>query len=372
MQLVNLRWSTYRIPLRVPFMTAHGALSERAGAIIAIYTDSGYVGYGEVAPLPTHSGASLDEALRPLPALAHNLRGHDVADILHFLDARCQEGRLAAALLCGLETALLDASGQVCGQSIAELLTRAYTGRQVSNPAVHLRARIPVNAVLGDESTEITLTKALQAVAAGFNCLKLKVTEASQATVERIAAIRAAIGPVPRLRLDANEGWSFEQARWMLNQCAAYDVQYVEQPLTACDLASMARLRRLSPIPLAADEALSSPASAQRVLDTEAADVLILKPQLAGGLRACRKIIQEADQRQVACVITSTLEAGIGVAAALHLAAASPEVTMACGLATLDLLEHTLLRTNLPVSDGQISVPTGPGLGVRLNAPLVR
>ncbi len=370
MKLVSLRWSTYRIPFRVPFMTAHGALSERVGAIIAAHTDTGHVGYGEIAPLPAHSGTSLDEALRALPTLARELPGREVAHILHFLGAQCQEDRWAASPLCGLETALLDVSGQANGQSIAELLARSYPDEQASDPPVHPRTRIPVNAVIGGESTEVMRAKALQAVAAGFNCLKLKVTGASQTTVERVAAIRTAIGPAPRLRLDANEGWDFEQARWMLSRCADHDIQYVEQPLPARDLAGMARLRRISPIPLAADEALNGMASARRVLDAGAADVLILKPQLVGGLRACRKIIQEASRRQVACVITSTLETGIGVVAALHLAAASPEVTMACGLATLDLLADDLLRESLPVRNGSLSVPTGPGLGVQLAARL--
>ena len=249
MKLTDLRWSTYRIPFRVPFTTAHGILIERVGAIIAAHTDAGHVGYGEIAPLPTHSGAGLDEALYALSTLAHTLRGCEVADILHFLDEQCQESQLPAALLCGLETALLDVSGQASGQSIAGLLVCAYPCEQADDSTVTPHTRIPVNAVLGGETTEMMVTKALQAVAAGFNCLKLKVTDASQATVERVTAIRAAVGPAPCLRLDANEGWGFEQACWMLRQCADCDIQYVEQPLPARDLAGMARLRSVSPIP---------------------------------------------------------------------------------------------------------------------------
>ncbi|MGH2481218.1 MAG: mandelate racemase/muconate lactonizing enzyme family protein, partial [Ktedonobacteraceae bacterium] len=260
MKLTNLRWSTYRIPFRAPFTTAHGMLTDRVAAVITAHTDTGYVGYGEIAPLPTHSGTSLDEALHALPGIAHELRGREVEDILHFLDGQCRESQLPAALLCGLETALLDVSGQASGQSIAELLARAYPCERANDSAVTPRTRIPVNCVMSDEATEIMVAKALQAVTAGFNCLKLKVTDASQATVERVKAIRAAIGPAPHLRLDANEGWDFEQARWMLRQCAECDIQYVEQPLLGRDLAGMARLRRVSPIPLAADEALSNPA----------------------------------------------------------------------------------------------------------------
>lgn len=367
MKLVDLNWYPYRIPFRSPFITAHGVLSHRDGAIVTIHTNDGYTGNGEIAPLPEFSGASLADALSALPRLAGELRDRELADILRFFEAQDQDGQLPAPLICGLETALLDALGKASSQSVAALLANTDPSGQESQPPVTPRASMPVNAVISGETTEIAVEKARAAIAAGFTCLKLKVTEVSKATIERVAAIRAAIGPEPRLRLDANESWSFEQARVMLTRCATYDIQYVEQPLPASDLAGMAHLRRASPIPLAADEALSSLASARHILNVQAADVLILKPQLVGGLRACRQIIREASQQQIRCVITSTLEAGIGVTAALHLAAASPEITLACGLATLDLLEDDLLQEGLSINQGLLRVPPGPGLGVELD-----
>src|SRR5260370_41215847 len=124
---------------------------------------------------------------------------------------------------------------------------------------------------------------------------------------------------------------------------------------------------RAVPIPIAVDEALYSLESANRSLDSEAADVLVIKPQLAGGLRAAQQIMQRAAQRGVHSVITSAIEAGIGLAAALHLAAASPAVTLECGLATLHLLSDDLLIDDLPVRDGFLAVPKGAGLGVALD-----
>src|SRR5207249_805711 len=104
------------------------------------------------------------------------------------------------------------------------------------------------------------------------------------------------------------------------------DIQYVEQPLKANDLTGMHNLRQAVPIPIAADEAVYDLISARRVLAAQAADVLILKPQLVGGLHVSRQIIQEAREHGVHCVITSAIETGIGIAASLHLIAASPEV----------------------------------------------
>ena len=173
-----------------------------------------------------------------------------------------------------------------------------------------------------------------------------------------------------QLRLDANEGWTLEQAVQVLRACEALDIQYVEQPLPAADLAGMRELRQRVSVPLAVDEALCNMASAQQVLEAEAADVFIIKPQLAGGLRAGRELISLAQQSRIQCVITSAMEAGIGLAGVVHLAAASPAITtasMACGLATAGLFVDDLILENLPVQHGVMSVPTGPGLGVQLD-----
>jgi len=148
---------------------------------------------------------------------------------------------------------------------------------------------------------------------------------------------------------------------------SSHNIQYVEQPLKAHDLTGMHALRQAVSIPIAVDEALHSLESAQLVLDNEAADVLVIKPQLAGGLRIGQQIIRLAAERGVHSVITSTIEAGIGLVAALHLAAASPSVTLECGLATLHLLVDDLVMSDLPVRGGLLAVPTGSGLGVALD-----
>lgn len=357
MKLLDLTWTRYRVPLRAPFRTAHGVLTQRHGALVTVRTDDGYTGYGEIAPLPAYRGPDLAEALAPLPNLARSLRGRELADILDSFETETRQASTCwpAPLIYGLETALLDARGQAGRQRVADLL---------ANAPARVRARIPVNTVSGGITTEAVVASARAAIASGFTCLKLKLTDAAPAALERVAAVRDAIGYPPRLRLDANESWSRDQARTLLTACAAYDIEYVEQPLPADDLAGMVSLRRSTPIPLAVDEALTSLESARRILQAGAADVLILKPQLIGSLYTCRRIIQEADAQGIACVITSTLETGIGITMALHLAAASPEITLPCGLATLALLESDLLQTGPSIRRGQIDLPAGPGLGV--------
>jgi o-succinylbenzoate synthase len=295
--------------------------------------------------------------------LAAQLLGNTLDEALNMLriDSIASEiNAPSAPTLCGLEMALLDALGKTKRCTVSILLSPIDT-----KP----RPGIAVNAVVGARSVEAVVVDARKAIAAGFGCLKLKVgleTEV-QGEIDRIAAVRQATGPDVHLRLDANEAWTLEQAIAILSRCAQFDIQYVEQPLIASNLAGMRILRQAVPIPIAADEAFSNIESAHRILDSEAADILVIKPQLVGGLRAGQQIIQAAADRGVQSVITSSIEAGIGVAAALHLAAASPLITLECGLATLHLLVDDLLVDELAPHNGFLTVPPGPGLGIQLD-----
>jgi len=360
MKIVDVQWRNYRLPFLSGFSTAHGVMTAREGIIVQVTTRQGITGIGEIAPLPAFGGGSLADAATLLPALIARLHHKSLHEALDLLLTEGKAATKAASALCGLEIALLDVLGKVEGCGVCTLLSPAGSAP---------RATVPVNAVVGARATKAAVAIVRDARKSGFGCVKLKVGwgVSVREEVERVAAVRAAIGPAMHLRLDANEAWNLEEAIAVLSQCVPYDIQYVEQPLKAQDLAGMRTLRQAIPIPIAADEALRSLESAQRVLDNEAADILVIKPQLAGGLRVGQQIIQAATERGVRSVITSTSEAGIGLAAALHLAAASPAVTLECGLATLHLLVDDLLIDGLPVHNGFLTVPTGPGLGVALD-----
>lgn len=359
----DVRWHPYRLPYSRDFTTAHGTELVREGAIVKVYTSDGTSGMGEVAPLAVFGGGTLGDSLAELPELATHGHGLSLSDALSLVAAcalECSGKTFHAASLCGLETALLDALGRASGLSVSHLL---------SPPSYTPRKEVFVNAVISASDIDAAWVAAHNAISAGFACVKLKVAtqQTIEREIERIAAVREAIGTHRHLRLDANGGWTFEQARTVLNRCAEFDVQYVEQPLPAHDLAGMCRLRKEISIPIAADEAVSDPASVRRVLACRAADVLVLKPQCVGGLRACQRIIHEAKTHGVRCVITGAVESGVGIAAALHLAAATPDVTLECGLATQDLLADDLITPGLTISSGRMLVPDSPGLGVALD-----
>jgi L-Ala-D/L-Glu epimerase len=364
MNVAKIRWWSYRVPFRHSFATAHGMLTAREGIIVQVDTAQGVSGIGEIAPLPAFGGGSLSDARSLLPALAARLEGVTLDEALAMLLACSEVGIQPAPVLYGLESALLDVAGKAEGCAVSTLLSPTGTVP---------RTAVEVNAVVGARTTEAAVTAAREFKRDGFCCVKLKVglATAIQEEVERVAAVREAIGQSMHLRLDANEGWTLEEAIAILTRCVPYNIQYVEQPLPASGLAGMRALRREVPIPIAADEALADPQGARLVLESEAADVLVIKPQLAGGLRAAQAMMQLATERGVQCVITSTIETGIGLVAALHLAAASPTVTLACGLATLPLLVDDLVMNDLTVRDGLLTVPAGFGFGIALDREAV-
>jgi o-succinylbenzoate synthase len=359
MKIIDIQWHTYCLPFMHKFHTAHGVLDTREGMIVQVTTNEGIIGIGEIAPLPTFIGGSLADAYLLLPELAGHLHHTTLYEALELLTVEKVTTK-AASTLCGVEIALLDALGKSTDCGVSTLLTPAdFTPR----------TGVTVNAVISAKATKAAVEAALNAKLNGFPCVKLKVGLglSIHEEVERIAMVRNAIGPAMHLRLDANEAWQLTEAIAILSQCVLYDIQYIEQPLRAQDLVGMHTLRQEIPIPIAVDEAVHNLESVYLVLDNEVADILIIKPQLAGGLRIGQQMIQAASERGVGCVITSTIEAGIGLAAELHLAAASPAVTLECGLATLPLLADDLLTEELLVRDGFMAVPTGPGLGVELD-----
>ena len=359
MKIIDIQWHTYHLPFLHTFSTAHCVMDSREGIIVQVTTDEGISGVGEIAPLPTFGGGDLAAAQSHLLLLAGRLRHRTLYEALELLAAE-KVSTKTASTLCGLEIALLDALGKTTGCGVSSLLSPADCAP---------RAAVPVNAVIGASTEKAAIAIALNAKKNGFHCVKLKVGLGLSANeeIERVAVVRDTIGPTMHLRLDANEAWQLEEAVYILSQCVPYDIQYVEQPLKAHDLVGMRTLRQTISIQIAVDEAVHNLESTYLILDSEVADVLVIKPQLAGGLRIGQQMIEAATERGVRSVITSTIESGIGLAAELYLAAASPAVTLECGLATLPLLADDLLTEGLLVRDGFLAVPTGPGLGVELD-----
>jgi len=228
-----------------------------------------------------------------------------------------------------------------------------------------LRDRVPVNvtvpAVPPEDAHAIV-------VRGGCRTAKVKVAEPGQSTADdeaRLEAVRDALGPDGRIRVDANGGWSVDEARTAIVRLdrAAGGLEYVEQPCAAVE--DLAAVRRSVDVPVAADESIRRADDPYRVRDLEAADVAVLKVQPLGGVRACLRIAEDIG---LPVVVSSALETSVGIAAGVALAAALPELPYACGLATVQLLTGDVARDPLLPVDGRLPVTRPEVDAVRLAA----
>ncbi|HEX8007252.1 MAG TPA: o-succinylbenzoate synthase [Trebonia sp.] len=214
-----------------------------------------------------------------------------------------------------------------------------------------VRDRVPVNVTVPAVGPE----RAREIVAAsGCRTAKVKVAERGQAEgedVERVAAVRDALGPDGRIRVDANGGWSVPVAARMLKRLDRYRIEYAEQPCAT--LEELAELRRHIDIPVAADESIRKAEDPLRVRAAGAADIVMVKVQPLGGVRAALRV---AEACGLPVVVSSAVDTSVGLAAGVALAAALPDLPYACGLATMSLLEGDVTAEPLAESVGQLPV----------------
>lgn len=200
-----------------------------------------------------------------------------------------------------------------------------------------LRDRVAVNVTVPAVEPE----RAIRMVHdSGCTTAKVKVAEpghTAEQDLERVAAVREALGPEGRVRIDVNAAWTVEEAIRRIDALSVFDLEYVEQPVRTID--ELVAVREAVEVPIAADEAVRLAADPMRVVDAGAADILVLKPQPMGGVR---RALDLANRCGIPVVVSSALETSVGLAAGVALAAALPELPYACGLGTATLLEGDL------------------------------
>ncbi len=217
-----------------------------------------------------------------------------------------------------------------------------------------LRDAVPVNVTVPAVGPE----EAAAIVRGSFGCgtAKVKVAEPGQSRADeqaRLEAVRDALGPGGRIRIDVNGGWAVDEAVAAIGilDRAAGGLEYVEQPCASVE--ELALVRRRVDVPVAADESIRRAEDPYRVRDLEAADVAVLKVQPLGGVRACLRIAEDIG---LPVVVSSALESSVGIAAGVALAAALPSLPFACGLATVQLLTDDVATHPLLPRDGALPV----------------
>jgi L-alanine-DL-glutamate epimerase-like enolase superfamily enzyme len=330
----------YWLPFSEPYVTSRGRLDRREMVLLRIRTGSGVEGLGEAVPLSLRGGDELGVVAGELEAWGNAAldRGSDETPLPRAAPARC------AAL-----TALADAAAREAGQPLHELLSPGSVARPIR-----------CNATLGAGEADAVASEALRWATEGFADFKLKVGPDSGAA--QVAAVREAVGPLPRIRVDANASWPVEHAAAFLRELGSLGVELVEQPVAG--LEEMARLRASSEVPLVADEAVADAAQAERAARLGACDAVTVKLSKTGSLDPSLGGV-------LPTYLSSALDGPVGIAAAAHVAmtlpASGPFSDTAQGLATARLFDGSVARADAPLEGPWLTVPGGHGLGIELD-----
>jgi L-alanine-DL-glutamate epimerase-like enolase superfamily enzyme len=341
---VKLTFRTVRRTLRGGgHRAAHGTVSERELVFVSLEAGDGLTGHGEAAPLPSYDGvgvADVTEALQDCRPVLEDYPGHaPIADAI----ARCGEQTIVAQALAAIDLALWDLAGQRVSEPVWRLLGAADGGP------------VPVNWTIDAPDRSGAASEAAEARAAGFRTVKVKVGIGDDAG--RLAAVRAFAGPQMAIRIDANGAWTVGEAAAVLAALEPVGIELCEEPVHG--LSEIAALRGRG-IPLCLDESAADPLA---FTAPASAELACLKIARCGGISGLLAAAADARAAGYEVFLASTLDGPLGIAAALHVAAAL-RPARACGLATLALFEGRV--DPLPARDGVVALPGGPGLGAGL------
>ena len=334
------------LPLREPFEISLGTQHEARNVLVRVETEDGAVGYGEGSPLPPVTGETREAALATARAAGELIEGEPVADYRRLAgDLRSTFPGMASALFA-VETALLDAYCRERGLALSELF---------GGPPRPVTTDLTIPILPPADAAD----RARAAVGDGFEHLKVKTGAGVTADVERVVAVREA-APDAELKVDANQGWtpaeSIRFARTLADR--GVDLALLEQPVDAADVEGLARVREAVAVPVAADEAVFTPADAMRVVRAGAADVLNVKLGKSGPVAAA-DIAGIARGANCELMVGCMLESAVGIHASAHVVAGLGDFEY------VDLDGNLLLAEDVIPTERTPTVEIdGPGHGV--------
>lgn len=324
MKIKEIALGYIRIPLVTPFKTALRTVDSVNDLIVRIVAEDGTVGFGEAPPTAVITGdtkESIEAAIRGYIAPA--IRGMDLENLEAVMEAMEKSIAKNTSAKAAVDIALYDLYAKQKGQPLFRLLGAARPEE--------IKTELETDLTISVNEPDEMVRDSIRAVENGFRILKVKVGKGGRKDLERIRAIRKAVGPETVIRVDANQGWSREEAvrTISLMEDAGLNIELVEQPVSYHDFKGMQYVTEKVHTPILADESVFSFEDAVRIVEERAADYINIKLMKTGGIHQALRICDIADQYQVKCMIGCMLESKVSVSAGAHLAAARGCISMA-------------------------------------------
>ena len=352
----------------IPMQRAHhmsfGAPDAVNFVIVKLETVEGFIGWGEAATLggPGWSAESAETIeLIINHYLSPRLIGQSILDYSVCLSQAFSTVRGNDFAKAAVEFAVMDIVGKYYNKPIYQLLGGGY------------RESVDLSWSLASGDTDQDIEEAKSLMDEGHRIFKLKFgVKPWQSDIKRLEKIRLALGNEAGIRIDVNQGWDRATAQLALAEMAIYKPDFFEQPLEAWDIQGLASLRAQSPMPILADESFIGPHAAMEMIRQQAVDALSFKMTKLGGIVPAVKAHYLTSTAGLSSYVGCMIETGIGTAAYLQFAAAIPTLEYGCELFGPLLLKDDVLVEPINFEQGQVLVPTGPGLGIEVDEAKVR
>ena len=353
MKIQSIQIGKVSIPLKKPFKTALRTVHSAEDIIVKVIADSGEIGFGNAPPTAVITGDSQDSIIAAIrDTLAPKLVGMEV-DNLEGVMAALDTGMLHnSSAKAALDIAVYDLFGKCYGLPLYKLFG-GYCRSMETDLTISL-----------NEPKEM-VRDSLEAVAEGYTALKLKVGNDPALDIRRVQAIRDAVGPAVKIRLDANQGWNAKEAVRTIRRFEAdgLDIELIEQPVKAHDFDGLKYVTDHVETDIMADESAFGPYEVFRLLSMRACDLINIKLMKAGGLHNAVKIAHFAETMGVQCMMGCMLESKVGITAAASLAAGKRIVTRADLDAAVLLAEDPVVG-GVSFDKNQLILSDSPGLGI--------
>ncbi len=359
MRITKVRATPVAVPYRADEVWAFGRRRGQVSVLIEVETDEGLVGLGEAAAYP--SAAIVLAVLASLEPLVLGADPRQIERLVRRIElvGTWHHVKATSPAIAAVEMACWDIVGKAAGQPLVNL----FGGR--------FHDRVEYFYYVARSHPDEVAAEAKRAASAGFRTCYLKVgNDDPRVDIERVAALRDGAGPDMALRVDANEAWSAGAAVGIITELERYRLELVEQPVSGRNLSEMAYLRGRINTPLLANEASWTRYDQLAVIRAGAADVVSVDNQMDGGLLNLKRGAGLCEAAGLPVVKHSLGELGVALAAALHVIAATPNfrhANQAYGALLADDVTDGFGGGVESYVDGTLTVPDGPGLGVRLD-----
>jgi L-alanine-DL-glutamate epimerase-like enolase superfamily enzyme len=339
----------YTIPM-VPFTIATGTMANAQNLFIRVHTDAGITGVGECSAFPMIAGetqATCFEMAKDFAGLWKNKDASAIPERLAELDQFTAGNYTAKS---AFDLALYDIAAKAANKPLY-----AFLGGQ--------KKLIESDLTIGIDTPEKMATTALGFLEKSVNIIKIKLGKKPAEDIERVRQIRAVVGPKIKLRVDANQGWSYDEAVEALTGLAAFDIQFCEQPMRTWNDELLPELCRISPIPVMADESVFTHHDAERIIRNKACAYINIKFAKSGGIQEATLINKVAEKNGIPCMMGGMLESRVALSAKVHFAMANNNISF------YDLDTCLLGHLTDPVIGGvsytgmQLQLTEAPGIG---------